>query len=550
MENSNISQLGADPERQSVEVVAKEKLSVDHMEVTPDEQLGHLANQEDHELGVWLSLKRYPWSCAWCVYACWSIILAAFEVQAGGSVLGIPEFRKDFGSSFDGNYVLPADWQSAFNAAPVASAIFGVLGGATIADIIGRKFTLIGALAISFAAISVEFAATTNPVFFGGKFLNGFAVGAIQGVMTTYVGEITPHAWRGIFTVGIGVAFGIGPLLAFIIVNYTGDVDTRWAYRVVFCCQYGFAGVSALLSPFMPESPWWLVSKGKNERALKSLAKLGQKGEEGRKRLALIQLTLEEIRKETEGVTYLECFRRSNLRRTIISIGPLIIQVLTGITFVAGYFTYYLQLAGYSAKESFRIQIAQPVLSIVGNLMAAYLIDKVGRRNLTFYGLAILVVLLFIEGGLATGGSPGEIKGTVAIILIYSWMYNVSIGSTAFSIMTETATARLRVKTIAIGLALQNSVNVMWQFVLPYMFNPDKGNLGGKVAFVFGGPSFLCLCYLWYFQPETSGRTYEELDEMFAKRVPARQFKNYKPDAQAKGEVVKDNVELQKPTTA
>jgi SP family general alpha glucoside:H+ symporter-like MFS transporter len=180
-------------------------------------------------------------------------------------------------------------------------------------------------------------------------------------------------------------------------------------------------------------SPWWLVSKGRTQSALKNLTKLGHKGEEGRKKLALIELTLEEIKHETEGVTYFECFRKSNLRRTIISISPLSIQVLTGITFVAGYFTYYLQIAGYSTEASFRIQIAQPVLSIVGNLMAAAIIDRVGRRNLTFYGLVILVVLLFIEGGLATGGSPGEIKGTVAIILIYSWMYNVTIGSTAVS---------------------------------------------------------------------------------------------------------------------
>lgn len=52
---------------------------------------------------------------------------------------------------------------------------------------------------------------------------------------------------------GIGIAFGIGPLVAFIIVNYTGDVDTRWAYRTVFCCQYGFAAISAMLVFFMPE---------------------------------------------------------------------------------------------------------------------------------------------------------------------------------------------------------------------------------------------------------------------------------------------------------
>ncbi len=286
-------------------------------------------------------------------------------------------------------------------------------------------------------------------------------------------------------------------------------------------------------------SPWWLASKGRNDSALTSLRKLGYEGEDGIKKLAMIELTLEEAKHETEGVTYLECFRRSNLRRTMISVGPLIIQVISGITFVAGYFTYYLQLAGYSTSESFKIQIAQPVLSIVGNLMAALIIDAVGRRNLTFYGLVVLVVLLFLTGGLAVGGSPGEIKGTVALILVYSWMYNFSIGSTAFTILCETSTSRLRVKTIAIGLASQNCINIMWQFVLPYMFNPDKANLGGKVAFIFGGPSFLCLIYLWFLQPETAGRTYEELDEMFLKGVPPRKFKSFKTDAQINGEVVK-----------
>jgi SP family general alpha glucoside:H+ symporter-like MFS transporter len=94
---------------------------VNHIEVDESQQLGHLANQEDHETGRFAALKMYPGACAWCIYACWSIILVSFEQQAAGSVLGIPEFRKDFGSEFDGNYVLPAKWQSAFNAAPVAS---------------------------------------------------------------------------------------------------------------------------------------------------------------------------------------------------------------------------------------------------------------------------------------------------------------------------------------------------------------------------------------------------------------------------------------------
>jgi hypothetical protein len=295
-------------------------------------------------------------------------------------------------------------------------------------------------------------------------------------------------------------------------------------------------GVETIDADLCDRSPWWLASKGRNQAALRSLNKLSLAGDEGKRRLALIELTLEDVRAETEGVTYLECFRKSNLRRTIIAIMPYCIQSFSGISFVAGYFTYYLQLAGYSTDLSYRIQIAQPVVSIVGNLMAAATIDYVGRRNLTFYGLIILTAFLLITGGLAVGGSPAEIRGTVAFILIYSWWYNASIGSTAFSLLSEVATSRLRIKTVAIGYAVHSGINVMWQFVIPFMFNPDKGNLGGKIAFIFGGMCCLCLLYLWLWQPETSGRSFQELDEMFAKGVPARKFKSYKTDVQVHNE--------------
>ncbi|WQF76442.1 Putative major facilitator, sugar transporter, major facilitator superfamily [Colletotrichum destructivum] len=513
-----------------------------HLELSADSQLAQAADFEDHELGIWKSLVRYPWASAWCVYACWTIILLSFDVQAAGAVVGIPEFRKDFGYAFEGDYVLPAVWQSSFSGAPVATAVISSIASAELADLIGRKKVLALALLISFVAVTIEFIATTNAVFFAGKLLNGLMVGAVGTIMVSYIGEITPLALRGIFTCGVGVAYGIGPLVAFIVINYTGTVQSRWAYRTVFCCQFGFAGVAAILWPFMPESPWWLVSKGKKEEALKSLGRLGHTGNEGRAKLALIERTLEEVREETEGVTYVECFKKSNLRRTIISIMPLIIQAFSGIAWVAGYFTYYLQLAGYSTSMSYQLQIAQPVLSIVGNLMAAAVIDRVGRRNLTFYGLGILTAFLLITGGLGTGTTQPMIKGTVAFILIYSWWYNVSIGSTAFSLLAETSTSRLRAKTVAIGYASQNSINVMWQFVIPYMFNPDKANLGAKIAFIFGGLCFFSLLYLWYFQPETGGRSYEELDEMFKRGVPARKFKTYKSTMQIRNEAAAQGV--------
>jgi SP family general alpha glucoside:H+ symporter-like MFS transporter len=83
----------------------------------------------------------------------------------------------------------------------------------------------------------------------------------------------------------------------------------------------------------------------------------------------------------------------------------------------------------------------------------------------------------------------------------------------------------------------------MWNFVLPYLFNPDQANLGAKTAFIFGGFSIFCCVYLYFYHPETKGRSYQELDELFAKGVPARQFASYVTDAQTEAIQVKERVQ-------
>ena len=85
------------------------------------EAVAHLANQEDHEQTRMQAIKQNPWAFAWCMFAVWLTLLVSFENQASGIVIGIPQFRKDFGYLADGSYVLPAKWQAAFSGGPVAS---------------------------------------------------------------------------------------------------------------------------------------------------------------------------------------------------------------------------------------------------------------------------------------------------------------------------------------------------------------------------------------------------------------------------------------------
>ncbi|KXJ88807.1 putative maltose permease [Microdochium bolleyi] len=523
-------------------VVAASKSDVLHDEGIPgDQHLADLSNEEERSIGKWAAIRQNPWAFLWCLYGVWTIMLVSFEGQAAGIVVGIPQFRKDFGTLYNGDYVLDTNWQAAFQGGPGASQFFGAIGAGQVADWIGRRNTIAAALVVSFAAITVEVIATTNEVFFGGKFLNGFAIGILQSVGGSYIGEIVPLALRGLTTCLIALAFTLGPFIVALIVNFHGNTGDAWSYRAIFCSQYGFAAIAAAFVFFMPESPWWLVSKGRDEKALKSLQRLGYSSTDGSaaKRLANIKVTLEEVKKETDGATYAECFRASNLRRTIISITPLVAQQFTGIVFAASYSTYYAQLAGYSVDDSFKLQIVQQVLSMIGNIISWQLIDKSGRRTLTLYGTIGLTAILWVMGGLAVGGTAPMLKGAVAMILIYCWLYNVTIGASAYVCLAETATSRLRVKTFAIGVAVNSLFGIFWSFVLPYLFNPDRGNLGGKLGFVFGALCFPTIAFIWWYQPETRLRSYEELDELFMNKVPARRFSEYVTESQRRGETAR-----------
>ncbi|ORY60873.1 uncharacterized protein BCR38DRAFT_411983 [Pseudomassariella vexata] len=187
------------------------------------------------------SLCQCPITCLWCMYAAWCVLLVSFNNQAAESVISIPEYRKVFGS-----------------------------------------LAIIGSLAM------MDFVATTNALFFGGKFLNGFAVGAIASVTVTYIDEVTPLALRGFFTCLNALAFCLTSLVAVLITNETENFHTRWAYCAVFCARYGFA----VIVWFMPDKR----QKRRRSKALKGLNKLGQRGTEATSKLALTQRTLEEAR--------------------------------------------------------------------------------------------------------------------------------------------------------------------------------------------------------------------------------------------------------------
>ena len=86
----------------------------------------------------------------------------------------------------------------------------------------------------------------------------------------------------------------------------------------------------------------------------------------------------------------------------------------------------------------------------------------------------------------------------------------------------------MRSKTIAVATAVQAMVGIVMTVAIPYLINPDEANLRGKLGFFFGGLSAPCLVWCYFRVPEMKGRTYEELDIMFERNVPTKEFGKYK----------------------
>lgn len=96
--------------------------------------------------------------------------------------------------------------------------------------------------------------------------------------------------------------------------------------------------------------------------------------------------------------------------------------------------------------------------------------------------------------------------------------------SMGYPIAAEISSYRLRAKTLSVGVITQTVTAWLTQFIVPYIYNVDSGNLGARTGFVFAGLSVLLIIGTWYIVPETTGLTMEEIDKAYMDKVPVRAF--------------------------
>ncbi|CAK7234894.1 hypothetical protein SBRCBS47491_009103 [Sporothrix bragantina] len=488
---------------------------------------GRAIQQQERNRTYWQTLRKDPKLLFWIGVMLWTLIVRGFENQSAGSLLSITVFKRRFGVvDVNGDYFIATSWQSALNGGSNAAAILGAFLASYFGDKVGSKPVVLAAACLNITSVGIEFATTSIGVFFAGKMVNFVAIGAFLNVCTTYISDISPLSIRASVIGFCNLSQCIGPFVSAIMSYYTSQWDNDWSWKSLICAQWGFAVVALAGQIFLPESPVFLVQKGKVDAARKVLNRLYSDPRDAEGHLERIKLTLEEAETSEIG-SYLDCFKGTNRRRTLIAILVFLAEPMSGLGFVSNYGSLMYQYLGISDRQSFLIQIGAQILSISGATFSFLVSDFYGRRPMFIGGCIGLAALLLCMGIAGSVNTTAATTAAVGFYTMYNFFFNAGVGSNVYAITGEIPTSALRTKSIAIAMSVSAAANTMWAFVAPYMFNPGYGNLKAKIGFVFGAFMIIFAILAYFFVPETRMRTYEELDELFMNHVPAREFKGY-----------------------
>lgn len=340
----------------------------------------------------------------------------------------------------------------------------------------------------------------------------------------------------------IGQVIGTGVLNAFI-----GD-RSQWAYRIPFALQWGWSVPLLVVLVWCPEAPWWLVRHGRDQEAHQALERLTEKG---RGSLDITQVVsvmkyTDHIEKQLNdtGTSYLDCFRGTNLRRTEIASMVWITQAFCGGT-IMGYANYFYIQAGFPVEHSIKLTTGMFALGILGNMAAWFLLRQFGRRTLYLAGEVGMIAILLL-GGLV---SVIPMNATVvywilgSLLLVFTLVYNLTVGPTCYVLVAEIPSTRLRVKTVVLARVFYNIASIVNNVLIPRMLNPTAWNLKGNTCWPLAGMAFLCLIWIWYRLPETKGLTYIELDILFDKKAPTPKFRQFRVNLESRGYLSLNKVE-------
>ena len=409
----------------------------------------------------------------------------------------------------------------------LVGSIVGVLFAGILSDKLGRKLTMvISAVLFSTSALGCALSADFAQLVVY-RIIGGVGIGVVSIVSPLYISELAVAQYRGRLVSLYQLAVTVGFLGAYL-VNYQllawaesgTQLSVDWLNKIFITEVWrGMLGMETLpailffiIIFFIPESPRWLIVRGKELKAINILEKIYNSITEAKSQL-----------KETKSVLTSETKSEWSLlmkpgifKAVIIGVCIAILGQFMGVNAVLYYGPSIFENAGLSGGDSLFYQVLVGLVNTLTTILALVIIDKVGRKKLVYYGVSGMVVSLILIGLYFLFGDSLGVSSLFLLVffLFYVFCCAVSICAVVFVLLSEMYPTKVRGLAMSIaGFALWIGTYLIGQLT-PWML---QNLTPAGTFFLF---ALMCVPYMlivWKLVPETTGKSLEEIERYWTR---------------------------------
>ncbi|KAF4574853.1 hypothetical protein EYR36_006204 [Pleurotus pulmonarius] len=397
--------------------------------------------------------------------------------------------------------------------------LFGALSNLWVGDRLGRRRTIAFGGVIMIIGAILQATAFSYAQIIVARIVTGLGNGLNTSTVPSYHAETSPAARRGSLIMIEGSLITFGIMLS---------ADTFWAsassvqWRAPIALQIVLALVLVVCIWFLPESPRWLIKANRPQEALEVISALDDKPtsdvEVQRTYHAIMESVAIEERKNSDkpgSSSLAELFtggRGQNFRRASLGIVIQCFQQITGINIITYYATILFERLGISDVKSRILAACNGTEYFLASFIAIVLIDRVGRRKLMIFGAitqTLTMVLLAVLGAVDTPAA-----NIVSCVLLFAFNTFFAVGWLGMTWLYPAEIVGIRIRAAA--NALSTASNWTFNFLVVMVTGPAFANISWRTYIVFACLNAILAPLVYFFFPETAGRSLEDMDVIFA----------------------------------